>query len=113
SDPNLLASTGSTHSQDPAGFRRRRESASTAPTTTNVTNVTDHTNNTLPTSIDEPSIIGTGDLAGPHRRQPADEILKEDPTSASIKMDGVSVTDFPSRGLSPGRSTSNQFDPSA
>lgn len=113
SDPNLLASTGSTHSQDPSGFRRRRESASTAPTTTNVTNVTDHTNNTLPTSIDEPSIIGAGDLAGPHRQQPADETLKEDPTSASIKMDGVSVTDFPTRGLSPGRTTSNQFDPSA
>lgn len=115
SDSNLLASTGSIHSQDPSstGFRRRRESASTAPTTTNVTNVTDHTNNTLPTSIDEPSIIGTGDLAGPHRRQPADETLKENPTSASIKMDGVSTTDFPVRNLSPGRAASNQFDPSA
>lgn len=114
SDSNLLASTGSTHSQDPSsmGFRRRRESASTAPTTTNVTNVTDHTNNTVPTSIDdiqEPSIIGTGELSGAHKRQAADKTLKEDPTSASIKMNGISATEFPVRDLSPGR----QVDASA
>ena len=112
SDPNLLASTGSIHSQGPSSAgvgRNRRESASTAPTTTNVTDFTNNTITTVPTSTDdnhEPSIIGLGDFAGANKRDAADETLKEDPTSASIKMDGASVSGFSAKNISPGRSPS-------
>lgn len=113
SDTNLLASSGSVLSQEPSsfGFRRRRESASTAPTTT----VTDHTNNTVPTSIDDnPSIVGIGEFAGP-KHQPVDETLPEDPVpaSSSANMDSASVTGLSARNLSPGRSPANAAAPSA